>query len=67
MNKTLLTNRAGESNIAPVGRPKLAAPKVTITFRLSADLVASIRATGKGYNLRVESVLRKALTDGRLG
>jgi uncharacterized protein (DUF4415 family) len=67
MVKTPLTNRAGESHIAPVGRPKIGAPKVTITLRLSADLVASIRATGKGYNLRVESVLRKALTDGHLG
>ncbi len=42
------------------GRPKSEAPKVHIGFRLAADLVASIKATGKGYNARVEKALREA-------
>ena len=41
------------------GRPKSDAPKEQINFRLSADLIASIRATGPGYNARVEKVLRE--------
>jgi uncharacterized protein (DUF4415 family) len=42
------------------GRPRSEAPKVHIGFRLAADLVASIKATGPGYNARVEDALRAA-------
>jgi uncharacterized protein (DUF4415 family) len=49
-----------------MGRPPVAAPKVHIGFRLAADVVAGIRATGKGYNARVEKVLREALAKGEL-
>lgn len=42
------------------GRPKVQAPKVHIGFRLSADVVESIKASGHGYNARVEQALRKA-------
>jgi uncharacterized protein (DUF4415 family) len=48
------------------GRPRVERPKVHIGFRLAADLVESIRATGKGYNARVEKVLRDALAEGKL-
>jgi uncharacterized protein (DUF4415 family) len=42
------------------GRPRSETPKVHIGFRLAADLVASIKATGRGYNARVENALRAA-------
>jgi hypothetical protein len=42
------------------GRPKARAPKVHIGFRLSADVVESLKASGRGYNVRVEEALRKA-------
>lgn len=48
------------------GRPPVKAPKVHIGFRLSADVVAGLRATGRGYNARVEKVLREAIAKGRL-
>ena len=48
------------------GRPPVEAPKVHIGFRLAADVVESIRATGRGYNARVEKVLREAIARGRL-
>ena len=48
------------------GRPPAETPKVHIGFRLAADVVEGIRATGKGYNGRVERVLREALTKGEL-
>jgi uncharacterized protein (DUF4415 family) len=48
------------------GRPPVQSPKVHIGFRLAADVVSAIRATGKGYNARVEKVLRDALAKGRL-
>jgi uncharacterized protein (DUF4415 family) len=48
------------------GRPKLERPKVHVGFRLAADVVEGIRATGKGCNARVERVLREAVEQGRL-
>lgn len=48
------------------GRPPVEAPKVHIGFRLAQDVVTAVRATGKGYNARVEKVLRDALANGQL-
>jgi uncharacterized protein (DUF4415 family) len=48
------------------GRPPVEKPKVHIGFRLAADVVEGIRATGKGYNARVEKVLREAIAKGLL-
>lgn len=48
------------------GRPPIEAPKVHIGFRLAADVVQGVRATGPGYNARVERVLREALEKGQL-
>lgn len=49
-----------------LGRPRSVSPKVHIGFRLAADVVEGIKATGKGYNVRVEAALREALKKGRL-
>jgi len=49
-----------------IGRPPVEAPKIHIGFRLAADVVQGVRATGKGYNARVEKVLREALAKGQL-
>jgi uncharacterized protein (DUF4415 family) len=43
-----------------VGRPKASAPKVQVGFRLAPDVVAAVKASGPGYNARVEQVLREA-------
>ena len=43
-----------------MGRPKAETTKVHIGFRLAADVVESVRASGPGYNQRVEQALRKA-------
>jgi uncharacterized protein (DUF4415 family) len=48
------------------GRPPVETPKVHIGFRLAADVVEGVRATGKGYNARVENLLREALAKGLL-
>lgn len=48
------------------GRPPVESPKVHIGFRLAADVVKGVRATGPGYNARVERVLRAALEKGEL-
>ena len=48
------------------GRPPVETPKVHIGFRLATDVVQALRATGRGYNARVEKLLREALAKGRL-
>jgi uncharacterized protein (DUF4415 family) len=47
------------------GRPKAEEPKVHIGFRLAADVVAAVRASGPGYNARVEQALRAAGFGGK--
>ena len=42
------------------GRPKAAVTKTPITLRLDPDVLASFRATGKGWQSRMNEALRKA-------
>ena len=45
----------------PRGRPRLAEPKVATKLRLSADVLARFRATGPGWQTRIDETLRKAI------
>ena len=40
------------------GRPKLEQPKKQVTLRLDADLLDGLRATGPGWQTRINDVLR---------
>jgi uncharacterized protein (DUF4415 family) len=40
------------------GRPKMAAPKQAINIRLSPDVLAHFRATGPGWQSRIDAVLK---------
>lgn len=42
------------------GRPKVARPKQQITLRLDADIIERFRATGPGWQARINEALRKA-------
>lgn len=48
------------------GRPTVDAPKSHFAVRMDPAVIDGIKATGKGYNARVESVLREALAAGKL-
>ena len=41
------------------GRPKSASPKVPVSIRLDQDVVAKFKATGPGWQSRINEVLRK--------
>jgi len=43
----------------PVGRPKSEAPKRSVHLRLSPDVLAHFRATGPGWQTRIDEALRK--------
>ncbi|SKA40443.1 BrnA antitoxin of type II toxin-antitoxin system [Enhydrobacter aerosaccus] len=42
------------------GRPRMANPKQAIKLRLDADLLAHFRASGPGWQTRINTALRKA-------
>ena len=44
----------------PLGPPKKTAPKTAINLRLDPDVLAYFRATGSGWQSRINAALRKA-------
>jgi hypothetical protein len=46
-------------------RAKSEATKTHIGFRLSSDVVAAIKGSGKGYNVRVDEALREVFLPER--
>jgi uncharacterized protein (DUF4415 family) len=45
------------------GRPKAENPKVFTAIRLDADLIEAFKATGKGWNTRINAALRQYLNE----
>ncbi|TAF15785.1 MAG: hypothetical protein EAZ74_01030 [Alphaproteobacteria bacterium] len=42
-----------------VGRPKADAPKKAVTIRLDPDLLHAFKATGAGWQTRINAILRQ--------
>lgn len=42
------------------GRPRVLSPKKMQSFKLSQDVIAAVKASGKGFNARVEKILKEA-------
>jgi len=60
--------RRGERLVRPAtgtltkrGRPKLEQPKLQVTLRLDQDVIDRFRATGPGWQSRINEVLKKAV------
>lgn len=49
--------------LARIGRPKAEVTKERITIRLSRDVVTQFRATGDGWQTRLDSALRQFITE----
>ncbi|OZA22022.1 MAG: hypothetical protein B7X93_13245 [Hydrogenophilales bacterium 17-61-9] len=49
------------------GRPKSAVTKERITIRLSREVVETFRATGEGWQTRMDEALREYVKAHRLG
>lgn len=48
------------------GRPKVEQPKVPVTMRVDADVLDAIKASGTGWQTRVNELLRDAVRRGKL-
>lgn len=43
------------------GRPSIENPKQQVSLRLSPDVLSKLKASGKGWQSRVDDILRKAV------
>ena len=48
------------------GRPPLARPKAALTMRVDADVLDALKATGPGWQTRINELLRDAVRRGRV-
>ena len=50
--------RIGDKVVRP-GRPRKAAPKNAVSLRLDPDVIAHFRSSGRGWQSRINTALRK--------
>jgi uncharacterized protein (DUF4415 family) len=48
------------------GRPRKPVTRTMVSLRMDPDLLAALRATGRGWQTRVNALLREAVKKGRL-
>ena len=48
------------------GRPRVARPKAALTMRVDADVLDALKASGPGWQTRVNALLKHAVRRGRL-
>ncbi|SAK53658.1 hypothetical protein AWB81_01153 [Caballeronia arationis] len=53
------------AKMRPLGRPRLESPKVQLTVRYDADIVEAFKATGEGWQTRMNDALREWLKTHR--
>jgi uncharacterized protein (DUF4415 family) len=51
---------APRPGIRRAGRPTKAKPKVAVTLRLDQDVLARFRATGQGWQTRINAALKRS-------
>ena len=49
------------TSLKPRGRPKAAVTKEPVKLRLDADVLAALRASGEGWQTRINDTLRASL------
>jgi uncharacterized protein (DUF4415 family) len=53
--------RAQELGAKRIGRPRSTNPKVPVNVRLDAEVLESLKAGGRGWQTRMNAILRRAL------
>lgn len=54
------------ARIARVGRPPVAVKRPTLNMRIDPDVLDHLRGLGKGWQTRVNALLREAVSNGKL-
>lgn len=54
-------DRYDGTTLKPRGRPKAAVTKEPVKLRLDADVLAALRASGEGWQTRINDTLRASL------
>jgi uncharacterized protein (DUF4415 family) len=49
-----------------VGRPRAAVTRTMLSLRVDPDVLAALRASGRGWQTRVNALLREAVTKGKI-
>ncbi len=49
-----------------MGRPRIASPKAPLTMRVDVDVLAALRASGQGWQTRVNALLRESVASGKM-
>ena len=52
--------------LRPLGRPRIESPKAPLTMRVDADILQALRASGQGWQTRVNALLREAVANGKV-
>lgn len=52
--------------LRPMGRPRLDCPKAPLTMRVDVDVLDAFKATGPGWQTRINAVLRGAVASGKV-
>lgn len=55
-----------QAKVTGPGRPRVAVKRPTLNMRVDADLLEHLRESGKGWQTRVNAVLREAVAKGQL-
>lgn len=50
----------------PMGRPRLVRPKATLRMLIDVDVLEAFKATGPGWQTRINAVLRGTVASGKL-
>lgn len=62
-DKIVTRQEAQEAVAKKMGRPPIESPKKAINIRLGADILDAFKATGKGWQTRIDSALRDWLKE----
>ena len=54
------------ARMRPRGRPRVARPKAALTMRVDADVLDALKASGPGWQTRINDLLRDAVRRGRV-
>jgi len=63
---TLVSDAQDRARQKRMGRPPLANPKTPTTIRLDTDVLNALRRVGRGWQTRVNALLREAVEAGKV-